>query len=80
MPIESPELFTKLINWISIPISGMVGLLSFHYKKLNTKIESLDEEVDSLRIHTAVTQNDIKYIKESCDSIHSRLNDIEKRL
>lgn len=77
---ESPEILSKLLNWVSIPITGMVGILGFHYKKLNSHVDELSEEVSDLKINSAVSQNDIKYIKQSCDLIHSKLEKIEEKL
>lgn len=78
--IEQPEIFTKLVNWISIPITGMVGVLGFHYKKLNSTVSRMDEDLTKLRIESAVDKNDMTYIKESCDKINERLDRIESRL
>mgnify|MGYP001597680387 CR=1 FL=1 len=78
--IDQPEIFSKLINWATIPITGMVGILGFHYKKLNTKVDRIDEDITELRINTAVTKTDMDYVKESCDKINERLERIETKL
>lgn len=78
--IDDPGLMSKALSWISVPVTGLVGLLGFHYKKLNTKVDRMDEDISDLREKTAVSSTDIEYIKESCDMIHARLLRIETKL
>jgi hypothetical protein len=78
--VESPELLSKVINWLSIPLTGIVGVLGFHYKRNLNRFDELEKDVSQLHTYNALNHKDIGYIKRSCDLMNSKLEKIEDKL
>jgi len=74
------DLFSNVVDWVSIPITGIVGLLGFHYKKTVSDVKELDSRVDKIQIRQAIVGTDLHYIKRSCDQITEKLEKIEEKL
>lgn len=74
------ELVTNAVNWLSIPLTGVVSVLGLHYKRNLDRLDKLEDEVSQLNTYSALNHQDIEYIKKSCDQMTNKLGQIEEKL
>lgn len=73
-PHSLAELGQSLVNWLSVPLTLIVGLVGYNFKKTLARIEALEIEVIKLQLQVAKSEVRIQNIFQQLDQIDQKLD------
>lgn len=68
-----------IMNYISIPLTFILGLVGFHWKSFYKKVDTLKKTTDELTVSIAEHNIHLQYINENIDAMNYKLDYIMRR-
>lgn len=78
--MDAIPLVQAALNWLSIPMAAVVGLVGYNFKKTLSRIEALEIEVIKIQLKIARTEVNLQNLTENIERIDSKLDRVLERL
>lgn len=75
--MEELSLLKQFASWLAIPLTGVLGLVGYHYKHHLNKIDELSDKHQDLEVKVNINNQKIKDISRMCEHISYKIDDID---